>query len=406
MLAATMLLVCTLASGAQADDPPVESWPNEVESIARASDENMLEGVAVMPPDPHPAFSLQIPHRAPGLQFSGGVLMLQPSADNLGWAVLTVEKNYASPVPLASPYWEVQSLRPGYQPGFEFGASYSFARPGTDFQVNWQHLRTKTSDAVGVWDTGQWISPFSQTGPPTADSYDQINSHTGVNKLLSAEGLVKFAYDAVNFDFGQYITIGAPLTVRLFGGLSYARIQEKLVSSFYGTPPPAGTPFPGSVPIYLSLNNTSTFSGVGPRLGIDTNYQTQRGLRFTGQLAGNLLIGPTQPAQYEFTATSPELAAVGIPVNYEFISSKQVFHAIWAANARLGAGFSRRLSNGALLTVDGGYMAAVYANALGGYETNNNVLALQIGSLSTASMRQTLSNFSVNGFYLDAGLKF
>lgn len=257
-----------------------------------------------------------------------------------------------------------------------------------------------------MWDSGQWISPFSQTGPPTADSYDQIDSHTGVNKLLSAEGQVKFAYDAVNFDFGQYISVGAPLTVRLFGGLSYARIQEKLISSFYGTPPPAGTPFPASVPIYLSLNNTSTFSGVGPRLGIDTNYQSRRGLRFTGQLAGNLLIGPTQPAQYEFTATSPELAAVGIPVNYEFISSKQVFHAIWAANARLGLGFSRCLGSGVLLTVDGGYMAAVYANALGGYETNNNVLALQIGSLSTASMRQTLSNFSVNGFYLDAGLKF
>lgn len=59
-----------------------------------------------------------------------------------------------------------------------------------------------------------------------------------------------------------------------------------------------------------------------------------------------------------------------------------------------------------MLTLDGGYLAAFHANPFSGYETNNNVLALQIGSLSTASMRHTLSNFTADGFYLNAGLKW
>jgi len=40
------------------------------------------------------------------------------------------------------------------------------------------------------------------------------------------------------------------------------------------------------------------------------------------------------------------------------------------------------------------------------FRSPNNVLALQIGSLSTASMRQTLSNFAADGFYLNAGLNW
>ena len=59
-----------------------------------------------------------------------------------------------------------------------------------------------------------------------------------------------------------------------------------------------------------------------------------------------------------------------------------------------------------LFTIDGGYMATVYINSFAGYETNNNIIGLPLGSLSTASMRQTLSNFSANGFYLNTGLSF
>lgn len=346
-----------------------------------------------------------VPQLESPFSFHGGILFLKPSSENLGYAVLTTEKNYASPVPLATPLWNVESLSPSLQPGFEFGGGYSFVDTGRDLQLNWQHLRADAADAAAAGD-GQWISPFSQTGPPTAADYDDIETKDGVNKLRSATGDGYFHYDSVTLDFGQYVDVGQSLRLRWFGGLAFARLQQRIVSNFYGAPPAPDAPFPASTPIWIQLDNESTFWGVGPRLGVNPVYQTPRGLRFTGQLAGALLIGQTQPAQYEFAATAPELAAVGIAVNREYISSSSFTQVVYAVDAKLGLGYTHVLPNRAIFTIDAGYMAAIYINPFQGYETNNNVLALQIGSLSSASVRQTQSNFTLNGPYLTAGLQW
>ena len=127
---------------------------------------------------------------------------------------------------------------------------------------------------------------FRATGPATAESYQELQTNQGVNLLRTAQAQVKFAYDSVNLDVGKYIAVGPALTFRLFAGLNYSRLQEKLLSSFYGVPPDPSAPFPANVPVMLSLNNTSTFWGIGPRFGFDTTYQTQSGWRLTSQLAG------------------------------------------------------------------------------------------------------------------------
>ncbi len=361
----------------------------------------------ICPPMNDVALPVSVPKLCPGFEFRAGVLYLQPSADNLGYAVLTNEQNFSSPYPLAQPFWDVQTLTPTYKPGFEFGGRYAFADTGNDVQVNWQHLRTTTSEwASTSLPVGQWISPFSQTGPSTAESLSDLNSNQGVNKLLTAAGQVKFAYDMVDIDFGQYVNVGSSLQFRLFGGISYARLQERLYSSFYGAPPDPHAPFPLSVPILLSLNNSTIFNGAGPRFGLDTTYNLPRGFRLTGRVAGAALIGRSKPAQYVLTATSPELAGLGIPVNREFISSTAFTQVVYAFNAKLGAGYTYVFSNGWTANIEAGYMAALFIKPFSSYETNNNVLPLQIGSLSTASMRHTLSDFTLNGLYSSASLKW
>ena len=47
-----------------------------------------------------------------------------------------------------------------------------------------------------------------------------------------------------------------------------------------------------------------------------------------------------------------------------------------------------------------------YVDALSSYETNNNVIAIDSGSLSTASAKHTQSNFSVGGPYITAHLRY
>ncbi len=351
-------------------------------------------------------FNIGVPDLTPGFGVHAGFLLLQPNADNLGWAVVTNVKNPASPHPVASPFWTIQTLVPSYGPGFEMGVRYVFANSGKDFQVNWQHLRSSTSKSVIAEEGLQWVSPFSQTGPSSAQTFDDLTISQGVNKLRSARGQASFEYDVVNFDFGQYVNIGSWTRVRLFGGLSYVRLEEQLISSFFGAPPDPSALFPESVPLFIALNAITTFAGVGPRFGLDTSYEIPHGFRLTGQFAGALMIGPKQPSQYLFAATAPELAAVGISVNRESINSANFTQVASSWDGKLGIANSYASCKGSAFTIEAGYMATVYIDPFSAYETNHNVLPLQIGSLSTASMRHTLSNFTVNGPYVTGGLKW
>lgn len=413
------LLTTTVAVGAPAQEIPTPVDPSQVyndvsiplptpqqgtevisagPSLDPACDPSLYEPVSEI------AFTLTVPCLNPGFEFHAGVLFLQPSADNLGWGVVTFEENFDSPVPIASPYWVIQTLEPGYDPGLEVGGRYVFARPGTDFRMNWQHLRTSTSDSVvPTQETGQWVSPFSQTGPPTAETYEELAEDEGVNKLRFADAEVEFAYDQVDFDFGQSVNVGPSLELRFFAGVSFARLQDRIVSNFHGVPPDPNAPFPENVPLLISLNNTSTYTGAGPRFGLDSTIAVPYGFRLTSQLAGALLIGSKQPAQYLFSATSPELAAVGIEVNDESINSESFTEVVYACDAKLGLGYTYVFAGGSRFTLDGGYMAAVYTDPFSGYETNENILALQIGSLSSGSIRHTQSDFTLNGFYMTGG---
>ncbi len=284
LIVAAAVVAAASPTGARADDlPPAQDGA----AILSAPQEQVVASDAIPGPGPiHGPMSINVPNLLPGFQFYAGVLLLKPSSADLAYGVLTTEKNFASVDPIATPYWNIESLSPTFQAGFELGTGYVFADSGRDFQVNWQHLKTSNSTSAGITQSdGQWVSPFSQTGPPTASNLEDMYLLSGVNLLQSARAQANFAYDMVNFDFGQYVNVGTSLMFRFFGGVSYAKVQEQILSTFYGeTPDPNGS-FPDNVPRTLSLNNTTRFSGAGPRIGLDARFLAGCGLRFTGQLA-------------------------------------------------------------------------------------------------------------------------
>jgi len=418
LIATAALLVAPVNQARAGDptpDPPqqnAEALPAVLGSVATGND-NVGRPIAEGP------FVVTIPRLASGLEIHAGFLLLQPGSDDLGWAVLTNYQNLASPRPVASPFWTIQTLKPDYEPAFEVGGRYVFADSGNDLQVNWLRFRSTTSSSVQAQgppatDGGstafagpvQWVSPFSQTGPSSAESFDTITKSQGVNKLRSAFGQVAFSSDVVNLDVGQYVTFGPAIQVRAFGGVSYARLQQRILSSFFGAPPGPDAVFPASVPLVISLDQKSTFEGAGPRVGFDADYEGPYNFRLTGHCAGALLIGRKRPAEYEFNATSPELAAAGLTTNPEHIGSDPSTQVVYSFDARLGIGYCHRLGSGSRFTVEAGYLAAVYIDPFSSYQSNHNILPLQIGSLSTASMRQTLSDFALNGFYLTVGYQW
>lgn len=327
-----------------------------------------------------------VPEICPGIELRAQVCFLQPSASNLGWGVVT------DFLPFVTPNWHIKTIKPDYHAAFDVGALYAMPCSGMDLQLNWTHFYSRDTKSVSVTPILQWVSPFSQTGPGTGDTnYDP----TGVGALTEAHATLKFHYDVVNLDLGKMVSIGCNTQLRLFSGLSGVRIREKLLSNFRN---------PSNLP-RISLNNTSTYTGIGPRLGFNCAYEICGGFNFIGELAGALLFGRLQPAQYKFSGSSEALALIGITSNDESVSSERVSETVPSLDVKLGLNYTDTLC-GCSFTLEAGYRGAIYINALSGYESATNVLPLELGSLSTNSMKHIRSDFSVNGPYLELDIKF
>lgn len=334
------------------------------------------------------AIEVTIPNLPSGYEFTASILYLKPGADNLGWAVVT------DFLPVTTPTWHVQTMKPGYEFGFNLGTRYIFPNSGTDVQLNWSHLNTHDTSNVAVdpstRPTRQWISPFSQTG--TAPEGGEV---TGIASLKVANAKLSFNYDVVNLDVGKFIDFGSNMRTRFFSGLSGVRIKEKLRSTFQGLPLPI-----------LSFDNTSSYTGIGPRLGFNNSYNVYSHFSLVCQLAGAVFAGNMQPAEYKFKGSSAALTAVGISVNNEEIGSSNVTQLVPSLDAKIGVNYNLDFSSNSSLTFELGYMGAVYINPLSSYETNTNVLALDSGSLSSSTIKHTQSNFSVGGPYFTANWRF
>jgi len=390
--AALLMLASSFARGA---DPEADAADLEADAELAA-----MPMLAPEDDEPYPTslgtpLAVYVPNLCPGWELSAGFLYLRPGADNLGWATITTF------LPVENPQWAVEALDPENQPGFSVGVRRILPCSGKDIQANWEHLRTSDSAFAAVDDLDtQWISPFSQTGPSTSESANQV----GIFHFKTAEGQVDFDYDMVNLDVGQSVNFGPNTRVRFFAGLSFVRLREQLVSTFYNDPnvnpvPPVVAPSDPDL-LYITLNNTSTYTGVGPRLGLSTHYNLCGGLTLVGQLSGAILEGWMQPAQYSFAGVFDDNADI------EQISSDSVMQVVYASDAKLGVAYCRPLGRVSVLTLECGYKAAFYANPFATYETSTNVLPLDIGSLSTNSMRHTPSDFTLSGLYASCGLRW
>jgi hypothetical protein len=248
--------------------------------------------------------------------------------------------------------------------------------------------------------TTQWVSPFNQTGPSTSEPANFV----GVFHLKATQAQVDFDYDMVNIDMGQAVNIGSNTELRLFAGLTCVRLREQLISTFYNNPNIDPVPPVFAIPNpslrSISLNNTSTYTGLGPRFGLADTYNLSHGFTCVGQLSGAILGGWTEPAQYSFTALFQDT------VNSEQISSPSASQVVYACDAKLGLGYSRPLGNGSVLTIESAFKAVVFINPFSTYETSTNVLPLDIGSLSTNSMRYSQSNFTLSGLYTTCSLQW
>jgi len=306
----------------------------------------------------------------PRFEVSGSLLYLQPGAGNLEYGTLV------TPLPLVTPNWSNQSLKPDFSPAFRFGARY-MPTATDDIELNWTHLNTTTNASV-------FAAPTQMVGPPYL-----IGPESALYKI--GHGAVQSDFDAVNLDGGHTFCAECPFQLRVFGGVEVARIGQNLSGLFQS---PDGTASNG-------YTTNSLFTGAGPRLGVKGQYDIGN-LQFIGEVAGAGLIGTSQ-SRINFTTNSP---AAGL--NNQSLTSPNATQVIPSIDARLATAYTFPLTSYGLFKIELGYQAAVYFNAVSQYSLTNvpTSLTLPPVGIYLATEQHLQSNFTNQGPYLTGSWAF
>jgi hypothetical protein len=307
---------------------------------------------------------------SPRFEISGSLSFLQPGAGNLEYGTLT------TPLPLPTPSWNNQSLKPKFSPSFTLGARY-MASDSKDIQLNWTHLNASTNDAFLASPT-QMVGPSFLIGPESA-----------LYKIGS--GAVRHSFDAVNLDVGHTFCAECSFQLRAFGGVEVARIGQNLSGLFQS---------PDSLASSANMV-TSLFTGAGPRLGVKGHYALGD-FQLIGEVAGAALIGTAQ-SRIDFTTTSPALG-----INSQSLTSPNATRIVPSIDTRLATAYTFAPSAYGLLRVELGYKAAVYFDAIDRYALTNvpTSLTLPPVGIYLATQQHLLSNYTNHGPFVTASWSF
>ena len=227
--------------------------------------------------------------------------------------------------------------------GFKLEGSYHFST-GNDLDVNWYHFNKKTHRTFTVFDPTVGLAGTTYA--------------TTVNPEPK--------WDAVNVEFGQHVDFGEFKDIRFHAGVQYARIEHdlRIYTPFFAT----------------YGHNELRYSGFGPRIGADMQYNFGNGFAIYGNGATAVLIGESK---FNHNAVN---GVFGI-----FPGSGSKTAMVPEIEAKLGAKYTYAMAQGDL-SLDAGYMWVNYFNA-------NHAAA---PFLATAIVRE--SDFGLHGPYI--GLKW
>jgi hypothetical protein len=349
--------------------------------------------VASAAPAPVPAaqnnLALTIPAFQPGFEVNFTTLWLKPNANNLDYAIK------GTAVPLTSNNSQEQKLSPGYSFAFDFGARYLFQQ-GQDISFDWVHLDSKTNASATADSSPHFVGPAFDSG---------IDAGT----LRNANSTVNFKYDVMHLDAGQFVDVGSRFQFRFFGGVNTGFLREEKLTTFNGVVPTSGPytgPFPGA--FYVNYDYVSTFTGAGPRLGFGTTFNIQNGFGVIGEAAASILAGVAHTEMKAFTV-SPFLQNNNYPNgDQQGIRDKDNAQVIPGFDGKLGLSYEHVFNQNAVVSIQGGYEAAVYINAVNQYApaTIVQTTASLDQGLYVATMKHTQSNYVVHGPFLKFALKF
>lgn len=324
-----------------------------------------------------------IPTQNPGFSVSITGLYIQPSASNLDYAVFT------TPLPLPSPNWKQKIVNPNYSGAFDLGLQYNLMNGNENVKLDWLHFSSDDSAHANS-------SPYTSVGPVYYyGPAEQFLLDTGANST------VKFNTDDVNLVFGHQVNLSDNIQIEPFVGLSAVYLQEKITNNYWGTDPVYG-------PYTHAVYGKSTFTGFGPRFGLDGNYYFTKHFAINGNVATDLLAGALKYSTdfTSWTAYTGDANHNTTPANTS-MARQNLTRIVPKLDAKLALLYKAPFGQCSELTVEAGYMYAVYFNAIQQVLPSTLVPgSWEAGSVAIINQTTQQSNIDLRGPFVKLAWQF
>jgi len=311
--------------------------------------------------------------------------------------------------------WHYQTIDPSYSPGFELGLNYNMQDVRYTSALHWTHLNTsdsafKQANQGTDLATLEFVAPTFEMSPP-------------VFGIKRADAKATFGFDSILFNVARIIDRGSNVQTKVFAGMNLLRIDSTLTTVFsdYAGAEPTFYSYalPADPAFRFQLKNTSNYLGVGPDVGIYTQYKLDKvtpGFGVLGQLLGSLTVGTLQVSD-KFTSNSARLNALGIGTSHQEITVPNVTQVVPAADGRLGLFYNyegrKKGRNSPNINIEVGYRLGAYLNAIGVVEPETIVQSgthevtpeFSTGTMAIVSTESKSTPFNFNGPYIDLKIR-
>ncbi len=222
------------------------------------------------------------------------------------------------------------------------GAIYHIAGTGNNISLQYTHyLNARNSDSIAGKNSIGSYFPFV-IGPSD-----------------SAKATVNLNYNAVDLMLGQNINIGHKLALRAAAGLRYANTNFELKAHYTKLIEQTD-----SDEYTSNVKQTNDFSGIGPRLALNGNYNLIRGFGIIANVGGSLLISAVDnkfSARIVLRRKSDGSIMRDNTYNFDYKSNNQI---IPECDAQLGIDYAHHFNNKFSLIFDAGWKITHYFNII------------------------------------------
>lgn len=178
--------------------------------------------------------------------------------------------------------------------GLRVGLGYNLDYDGWDIRTRYTWFDTSGSGSINAG-LNNSIIPLRGSSAITTTPGSTTNQFIF---CTSANSTYDFEYNAIDLEMGRAYFVSRDLSFRPHWGLKTAWIDQQQNTYYTG-----GTPANNNVGLQgntVTIKDESDFWGLGPRVGVDTQWHLGNGFSFFGNVAGALLFGSFDVTHKEY----------------------------------------------------------------------------------------------------------